>query len=70
MNLAKIGDVRVRWSRPPPSVPSSVTVIKGGAGRFCASFVVEAEPEPLAPALDADLTASVVNAREGGGLDP
>jgi putative transposase len=26
--LAKVGDVRVKWSRPLPSVPSSVTVIR------------------------------------------
>jgi putative transposase len=41
--LAKIGDVRVKWSRPLPSIPSSVTVIKEPDGRYCASFVVERE---------------------------
>ncbi|MCB5170485.1 helix-turn-helix domain-containing protein, partial [Streptomyces bambusae] len=40
LNLAKIGDVRVRWSRPLPSAPSSVTVIKDPSGRYFASFVV------------------------------
>lgn len=49
LNLAKIGDVRVRWSRPLPSAPSSVTVIQDPSGRFFASFVVEVEPEPLEP---------------------
>ncbi|MBT2509855.1 transposase [Streptomyces sp. ISL-98] len=49
LNLAKIGDVRVRWSRPLPSAPSSVTVIKDAAGRYFASFVVEVEPSDLAP---------------------
>ncbi|MFD7796349.1 RNA-guided endonuclease InsQ/TnpB family protein [Streptomyces sp. NPDC059759] len=44
LNLAKIGDVRVRWSRPLPSAPSSVTVIKDPCGRYFASFVVEIEP--------------------------
>ncbi|MGW1536265.1 hypothetical protein [Streptomyces aureus] len=44
LNLAKIGDVRVRWSRPLPSAPSSVTVIKDPSGRYFASFVVEVEP--------------------------
>jgi len=34
----------VWWSRPLPSEPSSVTVIKDGAGRYFASFVVDAEP--------------------------
>ncbi|WP_037628811.1 RNA-guided endonuclease InsQ/TnpB family protein, partial [Streptomyces aureus] len=49
LNLAKIGDVRVRWSRELPSAPSSVTVIKDASGRYFASFVVQVEPEPLAP---------------------
>ncbi|MEU0785561.1 transposase [Streptomyces sp. NPDC006173] len=44
LNLAKIGDVRVRWSRPLPSAPSSVTVVKDPCGRYFASFVVETEP--------------------------
>jgi putative transposase len=51
LQLPKIGDVPVRWSRPLPSEPSSVTVIKDAAGRYFASFVVEAEPCPL-PAAD------------------
>ncbi|MFJ2598819.1 RNA-guided endonuclease InsQ/TnpB family protein [Streptomyces erythrochromogenes] len=45
--LAKVGDVRVRWSRPLPSPPSSVTVVKDPSGRYFASFVVEVESEPL-----------------------
>ncbi|WP_339134931.1 transposase [Streptomyces sp. f51] len=49
LNLAKIGDVRVRWSRSLPSAPSSVTVLKDPSGRYFASFVVQVEPEPLAP---------------------
>jgi putative transposase len=44
MRLPKIGDVPVRWSRPLPSEPSSVTVVKDAAGRYFASFVVAAEP--------------------------
>ncbi|MEU4509395.1 transposase [Nonomuraea wenchangensis] len=47
LRLPKIGDVDVRWSRDLPSEPSSVTVIKGAAGRYFASFVVEAGNEPL-----------------------
>ncbi len=47
LRLPKIGDVAVRWSRPLPSKPSSVTVIKDPAGRYFASFVVETEPGPL-----------------------
>ncbi|WP_245761692.1 RNA-guided endonuclease InsQ/TnpB family protein [Saccharopolyspora shandongensis] len=43
LSLPKIGDVRVKWSRSLPSAPSSVTVIKDAAGRYFASFVVDAE---------------------------
>ena len=47
LRLPKIGDVPVRWSRSLPSEPSSVTVVKDAAGRYFASFVVEAGTEPL-----------------------
>jgi putative transposase len=58
LRLPKIGDVPVRWSRNLPSAPSSVTVIKDAAGRYFASFVVQAEPEILpeaGPAVGIDL---------------
>ena len=45
--VAKVGRVRVRWSRELASVPSSVTVIREPDGRYYASFVVEREPSPL-----------------------
>src|SRR5215472_11945435 len=44
LRLPKIGDVPVRWSRPLPSEPSSVTVIRDSAGRYFASFVIEVKP--------------------------
>jgi len=47
LRLPKIGDVRVRWSRPLPGEPSSVTVIKDSAGRYFASFVVQTAPGAL-----------------------
>jgi putative transposase len=47
--VAKVGELRVRWSRELPSVPSSVTVLREPDGRFYASFVVERDPTPLAP---------------------
>ncbi|MCX5441100.1 MULTISPECIES: transposase [unclassified Streptomyces] len=47
--LAKIGDVKVRWSRPLPSAPSSVTVVNDPSGRYFASFVVDVEPAELDP---------------------
>lgn len=49
LNLAKIGDVRVRWTRRLPAAPSSVTVIKDASGRYFASFVVDVEPKQLPP---------------------
>jgi putative transposase len=47
--LAKVGEVRVRWSRQLPSVPSSVTVIREPDGHYYASFVVDRDPTPLPP---------------------
>jgi putative transposase len=47
LRLPKIGDVPVRWSRPLPSRPSSVTVIKDSAGRYFASFVINTKPAVL-----------------------
>jgi putative transposase len=46
--LAKIGKLKIIWSRPLPSEPSSVTVIKDASGRYFLSFVVEINPEKLA----------------------
>jgi putative transposase len=45
--VAKVGAIGVRWSRPLPSVPSSVSVIREPDGRYYASFVVERQPTPL-----------------------
>jgi putative transposase len=47
LRLPKIGEVPVRWSRPLPSEPSSVTVIRDCAGRYFASFVVQVGPGAL-----------------------
>jgi putative transposase len=47
--VAKVGDLRVRWSRPLPSVPSSVSVICEADGRCYASFVVGRGPARLPP---------------------
>ncbi|MEU4479426.1 RNA-guided endonuclease TnpB family protein [Micromonospora sp. NPDC023966] len=49
LRLPKIGDIEVRWSRPLPATPSSVTVIRDASGRYFASFVVEATGQPLPP---------------------
>jgi putative transposase len=45
--VAKVGEIRLRWSRPLPSVPSSVTVIHEPDGRYYASFVVDRPATPL-----------------------
>jgi putative transposase len=47
LRLPKVGDVAVRWSRRLPSMPSSVSVIRDAAGRYFASFVVQAGDDPL-----------------------
>ncbi|MDY7007883.1 MAG: RNA-guided endonuclease TnpB family protein [Cyanobacteriota bacterium] len=45
--LAKIGKLKIIWSRELPSEFSSVTVIKDSANRYFLSFVVEILPEVL-----------------------
>lgn len=45
--IAKVGNVRIRWSRPLPSGPSSATVVREADGRYYVSFVVERDAEPL-----------------------
>lgn len=47
LRLPLIGDVPVRWSRELPSEPSTVTVTVDAAGRYHASFVVDAPDQPL-----------------------
>ena len=51
VKLAKIGHVKMIVSRPLPSEPSSVTIIKDCAGRYFASFVVEVS-QPILPQTD------------------
>ena len=67
--VAKIGDIRVVWSRDLPSVPSSVTVIREADGRYYASFVVERAATPLlscARAVGIDLgLASLIVTSDG-----
>ncbi|GAB3809251.1 RNA-guided endonuclease InsQ/TnpB family protein [Micromonospora zhanjiangensis] len=54
LRLPKIGDVQVRWSRPLPSDPSSVAIIRDASGRYFASFVVQTTDEPL-PKTDSEV---------------
>lgn len=66
--LAKIGEVRVAWSRELPAEPSSVTVIRRPDGRYFVSFVVVAEggssfpdaAEEFETGIDLGLTAFAV----------
>ncbi len=66
--------LRVVWSRPLPSAPSSVSVYRDRAGRWWASFVVRVEtPEaPLAPtgrASGLDVGLSTFATAEDPGAD-
>lgn len=45
--VAKVGEIRVRWSRGLPSEPSSVTIIREPDGHYYASFVVDVPQAPL-----------------------
>ncbi|MFE2179179.1 RNA-guided endonuclease InsQ/TnpB family protein [Streptomyces sp. NPDC059455] len=55
LRLPKIGDVRIKWTRDLPSVPSSVTLIKDRSGRYWVSFVVETDPSAdVLPPADGD----------------
>lgn len=53
--LPKIGRVKVRWSRRLPCTPSSVTVVKDSAGRYFASFVVDAPGVDAPPAVSSQV---------------
>ncbi|MGI5421624.1 RNA-guided endonuclease InsQ/TnpB family protein [Actinomadura luteofluorescens] len=55
LRLPKIGEVRVRWSRPLPSAPSSVTVIRDAAGRYFAKFVVRTGHGETLPPSDCEV---------------
>lgn len=70
--LAKVGEVKVRWSRDLPSVPSSVTIIREPDGRYYASFVVDREPQLLPETgqeagVDVGLTRLATTADTRGG---
>ena len=56
--IAKVGDIKVQWSRHLPSQPSSVTLVREPDGRYYASFVVERKAAPL-PARDREVGIDV-----------
>ncbi|MGW4823692.1 RNA-guided endonuclease InsQ/TnpB family protein [Streptomyces sp. NPDC004227] len=51
--LAKVGHLKVKWSRRLPAAPTSLTVTKDSSGRYFLSFVVNTDPDIL-PGLDTD----------------
>lgn len=51
--VAKVGNLKVKWSRRLPAAPTSLTVTKDSCGRYFLSFVVDTEPDILSE-LEAD----------------
>ncbi|WP_282691899.1 RNA-guided endonuclease TnpB family protein [Streptomyces sp. CC208A] len=45
--VAKVGNLKVTWSRGLPAAPTSLTVTKDSSGRYFLSFVVDTEPDHL-----------------------
>ncbi|WPB94876.1 RNA-guided endonuclease InsQ/TnpB family protein [Streptomyces malaysiensis] len=63
--VAKVGNLKVKWSRRLPAAPTSLTVTKDSSGRYFLSFVVDTEPDILPQAetdvgLDLGLSAFAV----------
>lgn len=59
--IAKVGEVKVAWSRELPSDPSSVTMVKTPTGQYYASFVVTVDDgaEVLEPITDPDMETGI-----------
>ncbi|GAB2775108.1 RNA-guided endonuclease TnpB family protein [Streptomyces chlorus] len=51
--VARVGDLKVKWSRRLPAAPTSLTVTQDSCGRYFLSFVVDTEPDIL-PELEAE----------------
>lgn len=47
LSLAKMGIIKVKWSRGVPLNSSSVRIVRDASGRYFASFVVDVETEQL-----------------------
>ena len=47
LKLAKIGEIKVKWSRKAIPHPSSVRLIRTASGKYFVSLVVETQPAPL-----------------------
>ena len=48
LTIARIGALKVRWSRRISCAPSTVTVIRNPSGRYFVSLIVEVDVTPLA----------------------
>lgn len=68
LNLPKIGDLPVVYSRPLPAAPTSVTLIREADGRYYASFVVNPAQELTVVARDPTQMASARSAGVDLGL--
>jgi len=51
--VAKVGHLKVKWSRRLPAAPTSLTIIKDSSGRYFLSFVVDTAPD-LLPEVEAE----------------
>lgn len=47
LKLAKIGAIKVKWSRKDIPCPSSIRLIRTASGKYFVSLVVEIQPAPL-----------------------
>lgn len=47
LKLAKIGAIKIKWSRKAIPHPSSIRLIRTASGKFFVSLVVETQPAPL-----------------------
>lgn len=47
LKLAKIGAIKVKWSRKAIPQPSSIRLIRTASGKYFVSLVVETQPAPL-----------------------
>lgn len=45
--LAKLGRIKVKWSRRVPVDPTTVTLIRKPSGRYFVSLVIDVQPAPL-----------------------
>lgn len=74
VNISKVGEIPIIWSRPLPGVPSSTTVIKDCAGRYFVSFVVQVErpcSPPVKGGIGIDLgLASLATTSDGEKISP